>query len=257
MPLKPNSRQLTRERILAYGNMGSGKSHGWAALRKWYEVTDTPGHFYIISTEWEMALRTAEAYLDGTPGNNFFSNATIKEAWDFTTLLDVCKEMGTKTVDGDWLVIDSISNFWLWTQDEYAVQHFGFETMAEARAERGNLEVNWQKVNADYRSLVLPLITRNPAHVYACAQGDTVTNDGKWKDSKEITEMFGRYGMKPVGQKQLGYQFHTVLLMKADGKDSWAYTTVDDPSRDKKVSEPVLDFVMSYLMPVAGWEMTE
>jgi hypothetical protein len=45
--------------------------------------------------------------------------------------------------------------------------------------------------------------------------------------------------------------------MKADGKDSWAYTTVDDPSRDKKVSEPVLDFVMSYLMPVAGWEMTE
>lgn len=255
--LKPSDRALTREGILAYGAMGSGKSNGWATLRKWYELTETPGQFHIISTEWEMASRTAEGYLDGTPGNNFFSNATITEAWDYDSLVEVTADVAKNAVKGDWIVIDSISNYWQWVQDNYAEKHFGVDTMAEARAERPNLEVNWQKVNADYRKMVLPIITRHPAHLYVCAQADTVSTDGKWKDSKEVAEMFGRYGMKPVGQKQLGYQFHTVLLMKQPAKDEWTVTTVDDPSREKLVNAPLNDFVMSYLLPVAGWTLED
>jgi hypothetical protein len=253
--LRPGSHQITKERVLAYGPYGSGKSNGWASIRKWYEMTETPGHFHIISTEWEMAHRTAEGYLDGTPGNNFFSNATIHEAWDYETLVVENEKVRGVLGPDDWAVADSIGNYWLWTQDHYCQQNFG-KDFKEFMAEGGKVrEINWQVVNAMYRKLVLPLIVRNPAHFYACAQADPVQTEGSWADSKEVREMFGRFGAKPVGQKQLGYQFHTVLLMKPAGPGEWTFTTVDDPSREKVVSAPMMDFVMSYLCPIAGWEM--
>ena len=255
--LQKNERALTQERILTFGEMGSGKSNGWANIRKWYEMTDTPGHFYIVSTEWAMAHRTAEGYLDGTPGNNFFSNASIVEAWDYESLVAAHDEVATKAGAEDWIVIDSVTNHWQWVQDAYAMRHFGGVTMQEHRAEGGRGEMNWQKVNSDYRNLVLPIFTRHPAHVYACAQGDTVKSDGIWKDSKEVQQMFGRFGIKPVGQKQLGYQFHTVLLMKHPSKDEWTFTTVDDPSREKKTGEIISEFTMSYLLQVAGWQVVD
>jgi hypothetical protein len=43
--------------------------------------------------------------------------------------------------------------------------------------------------------------------------------------------------------------------MKPAGPGEWVFTTVDDPSREKVVSAPMMDFVLSYLCPIAGWEM--
>ncbi len=53
MPLRPSPTARTREMLLLYGKYGSGKSFSWATMRKWWELTSTPGHFHIISTEPE------------------------------------------------------------------------------------------------------------------------------------------------------------------------------------------------------------
>lgn len=250
--LKPPEHARTKERILAFGSYGSGKSHGWASIRDLYATTDTPGHFHIISTEWEMADRTAEGYA------NFNDNATIHEATDFESLLGISEKISEAATGDDWLVIDSVGSGWSWAQDDYCQGRWG-KTFKEYQADLGNSnsDINWQFVNNAYRSWINPHVIRFPGHKYACAQADVVASEGKWKDGPEIQGMYGRFGVKPVGQKELGYAFHSVLLFKHPTRTDWQITTIDDPSRvhvdSHPVATPPLGFVDSYLVKIAGW----
>lgn len=254
--LTPPSNTRTKERILAFGTYGSGKSHGWATIRAMYAATSTPGHFHIISTEWEMADRTAEGYED------FDTNATIHEATDYESLLTVSEKILESATPEDWLIVDSIGNGWSWAQDNYCQARWG-KTFREYQASLANpkdSDINWQQVNNAYRAWINPYVIRFPGHKYACAQADTVNTEGKWQDSREIKAMFSRIGMKPVGQKELAYAFHTVMLFSHPAPGDYTMTSVDDPSRDHVqhgvVAPPPLGFVKSYLMDVAKWEMT-
>lgn len=253
--LTPPPTSRTKERILAFGSYGSGKSAGWAALRDMYLKTDTPGHFHIISTEWEMAHRTAEGY----PADEFDKNATIHEATDYDSIESICLAIAANAGPSDWLVVDSIGNIWSWAQDAYCQHRWG-KSFKDYMAGGGKVqEINWSQVNASYRNIMNPYIVRFPGHKYACAQADTVQMEGGWKDSKEVQEMFGRLGVKPVGQKELGYAFHSVLLFTHPSRDEYKITTVDDPSREKlngAVVAPLpIGFVGTYLLGVAGWTL--
>ena len=254
MPLQPSPLALTKEGILTYGSFGSGKTHAWASIRRWYELTDTPGRFFIISTEHEMAHRTAEGYLDGTPGNNFFSNAEIHETVDFASLLDVAQKCREQATDQDWIVVDSIGNAWNWVQDEQTIAQFG-KTASEYRADGGK-RMDWQKTNERYRSFLLPNVLRWPGHKFLCAQADKVSTEGDWADPIEIQRKYRPFNsQKPIGQKELPFQCHSVLFFSHPAKDDYRISTVDDPSREKLDDKPVADFVTSYLCGPAGWSV--
>jgi hypothetical protein len=87
-----------------------------------------------------------------------------------------------------------------------------------------------------------------------------VKTEQGFSDNKQIIAMFGRTGVKPIGHKDLGYVFRTVLLMKHPTKDEYTVTTVDDPGRvhleDAVVAKPPFGLVSTYLQDVAGWQMT-
>lgn len=255
MPLQQSPLALTKEGILGFGAFGSGKSHAWATIRKWYEMTETPGRFYIISTEWEMAHRVAEGYLDGGPGNNFFSNAEIHEAHDFASLYDIAVKIRQQADEHSWVIVDSIGNAWNWVQDEHTIQLYG-KSASEYRAEGGK-KFDWQRVNERYRSFLLPNILRWPGHRYLCAQADKVSTEGDWADPLEVQRKYRPFGgYKPVGQKELAYQLHSILYFSKAGKDDYRLSSVDDPSRVKLEDAKVEDFVTSYLLGPAGWVLT-
>jgi len=69
---------------------------------------------------------------------------------------------------------------------------------------------DWMVINKLYDDWILPIVYRIRTHVYATAKVEKV--DRKEKDA-EIIMLFGDIGVRPAGQKALGHQMHTILLM--------------------------------------------
>lgn len=258
--LVPPSNMQTREAVLLYGLYGSGKSLGWATLADMYRLTKTPGHFHIISTEWERALQIAESY------ENFYENCTIHEVEDFATLMEASVKVRDLGVRDDWLVIDSIGNAQTWTRDEYFNANMAGKSYREFLGSGGAAKdvgaAGWIQMDNRYKSWINPFVVRFPGHKFACAQADPVNTEGAWADKGAIRNLFGRIGMKPVGQKELSYVFRSVLLASNPAKGDYELTTVkDSPGREYLTNEKIaplpFGFVKTFLMDCAGWSITE
>lgn len=267
MPLQPPVWQDDdwTESILLYGANGSGKSRAWAAIRKWYEVTNTPGHFHIIDTESGMAKRTRAGYLNGELGNNFDSNATIYPVEDYDSLLDTSIKINENATGDDWIIVDSIGWGHLWARDKWLKGSKNVTWREFLDAGRSMKEVQphqWSEPRGLYRDWLVPYVLQFPGHRLVVAHAKEIrmpTGDpakDKWAEKKrQILETFGRYGVKPEGDDDLMYGFQ-VIMLTVRGRDTWTYTTVDDNEREFLDHQPVTDFVTSYLMPVADWVVT-
>ena len=256
------SNDPARERILSLGLYGSGKTKSWADVAKWYRDTGTPGMFHVLDTD-NTTLRT----LTGYPG--WEANVVREDVVDWRDLTAHTEKMFDAATSDDWLVVDSIDKPWSMVQDHYIEEMFGkdadvfFLEQRKASASGHPLASdygsNWSVINKLYQRWIGRVI-RWPGHVYAATPSQQVqepNNQGKGGDSREIRETFGRYGVRPAGQKALGFQFHTVLLMQSPARDEWKITSVKDRSRELLVAAPVVDFALTYLLGVAGWEITQ
>lgn len=267
MPLHPPPTALIPERLLAYGIAGAsaGKSEIWSNLRYWYEVTNTPGHFYIISTEPEMAEAVAQGHLDGTPGNNFFSNATIGTATDYESLCKVSEDFKARATESfietgekrDWIITDNIGDPQTWARDVFFKANMGMSYREFINSGRKMKEVqpsDWGQMKGMYQEWLVSNIIEFPGHRMATAHAKEIRTDGAWGDKNPlILKTFGPYGFKPVGDDNLGSAFRTILLCERYGKIDWRYTTVDDNKRMMLERELVQDFVTTYLFQCAGW----
>jgi hypothetical protein len=263
MMLRPPAHQHTREAILAFGVYGSGKSEGWASIGEMYRTTDTPGHFHVLSTEWERAHQIAEGC-----STDFFSNSTIYEVGDFDELMDASLAI-KKVTDAsddprqDWLIVDSITPVLEWSRNVWFNANQDGGTYRDfANTGRKMTEVpshGWGQMKTLYGDWIQPHVLRFPGHVYATAQADTVNTEGAWADKGAIKNMFGRIGMKPLGDKHYNpYLLTSVLLATNPTKGEYQLTTVKDrKGRDYLTGEVVaplpLGFTATYLMGIAGW----
>lgn len=271
MPLQQAPHKLTKEGILTFGVNSAGKTRSWATIRKWAELTATPAHFHIISTEHEMVLRTVEGYLDGTPGHNFFTNATIagydhdNRLWtpdapsDYDTLLAATAKIHAAAGPNDWVVIDSIGLVQTWSRDVWFGAEKGMSYRDFVGSGRKMKEVkpaDWDTMAGLYRDWYFPYIWNFPGHRFACARMVEIRTEGDWAEKdRNILKMFGPHGVKPDGEKNLGFDWHSVLLCSR-ARDGWNISTVDDPERTYLNDEKISDFVQDYLMGVAGWQVT-
>ena len=247
----PNPRSRAKERILAYGYMGSGKTYGWTEIASMYQQTDTPGTFYVVSTEFQSAERALEPYPD-------LENVVIIEALSWDELHSASAAYREAATGDDWLVIDSIAAAWQWVQDDHTQERWGKDHARYfGELERGKSEINWQVVNDEYRQFMLPNVIRFPGHVYACTPADELREVTGNKDPEDarIRRVFGRFGLKPVGQKDLAYQLHSILLFEQPRHGTFELTTVDDHARKALNHDPIINFPFSYLMGVAGWSV--
>lgn len=249
-----------RERILVMGSWGSGKTQAWADIAKVSRETKSNAKFYVIDTDY-AAERSLQQY-DGWESN---VEVAVVETWD--DYVKAGKEFRSKATSDDWLVIDMLDKAWPAVQASFVEKAFGVEIdewflsfkrdNKSGHALAGEYGTNWSVINKMYQGFVQEML-RFPGHVIACAKADQVqqpNRDGKGGDSDEIRHAFGKFGLKPGGQKDTGFLFHTVLLLGEPQPGRWIYTTIRDRSREQMKAKEVKSFAMNYLVQVGGWKL--
>ena len=238
------------------GPWGAGKSTAWAKINDWLRRTESPGKLYVVDTD-RAAARVAPDLPDDQ----------VREVYEWDEYLEAVTHFRSIATPDDFLVVDLISKAWDEVQAYYVEEAFGKKASSFfLEAKKGGQDgsplsgaygSNWQVINKLYNDFITPVF-RFPGHVLACSPADPVSQpdrQGKGGDSAEILDAFGRFGVKPAGQKMLGFQFLTVLLMNAPRQGHYTYTTIKDVNRPAQQNHPVTDFVMDYLKEVAGWSL--
>lgn len=265
---------ITREKILAIGAAGAGKSFAWLSAakrypdRKWYAV-DTDDSFPRMASGQRFG-GIAEA--DG--GNVIYLPVT-----DWGTLQTATATAIERAVEGDWIIIDRISLPWDWVQAWFGREIYGQDPadyimmrrqqLADKGKDRpafvGEFGVgDWVVMKKVYAAWFHSLLYSTPAHLFATTApkrtGDRGTGD------PVLDELFGAFGMMPAGEKTMSQYFHSIFLMVhrartgthlEDGKEvtgRWEITTVRDRERPMFDVKKLRDFGLEYVRKVAKVE---
>lgn len=252
-----------RERILVFGFSGAGKSTTWMNVAEWMYKTKSESKMYVVDNDmaWQ-AGRPLDGHLDD-----------VVKVWDVETWQEhreaVRAARGLAKRD-DWLVVDMADKVWNVTQNAYWQMAYGKEideifldTKINDFNLAGDYGQNWGAINKMYDA-VWGQVSRAPCHVLCVTGGDEVRKagkSGKGGDAPEITKAFGKYGIKPTGQKRLAHDFHTLLLAQ-ETPSSYTLTTIKERNPPDRVDRPNLTaekvksgFTMQYLVKIANWKI--
>lgn len=253
----------SRERILAMGGPGTGKSRAVLSIAKRIN-----GTMHVIDND--------NAYDRMLDYQNDLTNVEVYPAQDWDTTVIAAKNIIASIERDDWLVVDILSPTWQMVQDWFSENVYGDDLasyMLRARQavethnekvrennEKGkdkqketrNLQpfdgfMDWSVINPQYKKF-MAMLRNAPAHVFCTAEVDPVNK----QDAVDVQDLYPM-GVKPRGQKRLGHDFATILLMTKRGQGRWEMTTIKDRERRELEHEAVGDFSMNYLVRVAGW----
>lgn len=256
-----------RERVLAFGPPGSSKSYQWLRLARWLKKKDA--QFYVIDTEDAIPRMLQEEFPDLDADNG--GNVHVYPVFDWPDYMGAQQEIRKLAEEGDWIIIDMADEPWKAVQNYFINEVFQKDIadyFLEARkqlAARGdktdkgktakNLQVmkgwlDWPVINKIYDSFMLPLIYQTKAHLYMTAKANSVSSD----DDKGTREIYGSFGVRPAGQKNLAHQVHTEFLFQLGSDfESWEITTVKDRGRKYFDHRSLLDLAKQYYMQVVKW----
>lgn len=255
----PSSR---RERALIFGRSNAGKSSALLAIAQWRLDTAATFNIYLGDTDHAWDAMRRDEY------DPFVSVADL-DINDYRPWLEWVKKVRENIGRDDWVCVDMIDKAWEAAQSHYWQQMSPDDVLADIYlrnqvevnkgAGKGNSDnmmagshgANWGIINKFYNAFYQSVINL-PCHVLCIAPAAEVRDDEK----PEVKNQF-KVGWKPKGQKDLPHGFHTVIFA-AETPSKWIYTTVRErgpigSGRQMLLGEPVEDFVMSYLIPIAGW----
>ena len=282
-----------RERILAMGITGSGKSYQWLKMAE--ILLPTGAIFRCLDTDNAIPFMLETQFPKLMPENG--GNVYVHLAYDWpeykigvnwlrhkglteqqlNSMSEHLKHAYTTPIkDSDWAIVDMADEAWTTVQNHFVSEVFDedagdyfLEVRKELHARGGKSKVDgktatsimpeglsgwvdWVVINKLYNDWIRPIVYQVPCHVYATTKVDRI--DRREKDS-EILMLFGDLGVKPTGQKKLGHQMHTVLLL-IPGKDGWMVTTAKDRAgRPYFKKAPFVSFYYQYLVAKAGWSI--
>jgi len=241
-----------------FGPAGSSKTTGWLNIAKFAHLTKSPSHFYVIDTDFAV-----DRMLTGYPD---LPNVTVYPVFDWREYTSALSQIRARATPDDWVVVDFISNAWSAVQEHYVEQVFHRDMgeyflqvrkdLDKSSKSLGALEgwVDWQVINPLYKKWANDLLYRGKYHLYCTAKVDNLSSERAPTESPQTRQLFARYQVKPVGQKDLPFQFHTVLLTGRSGAD-WTITTIKDRERQEVSSLTVHNFTNEYLIGVAKWSL--
>jgi len=251
-----------RERILAYGLPGAGKSSIWLCIAEWIYKTKGSEHVWVVDSDnaWD-AMRPEDGHLD-TVVNQF-------PIYDYADYKDAVKKIREGASRDDWYTFDRIDPLWDQAQEAYSrnvegedIDEFFLRHEIEGTLPGGDYGKRWVQIRRMYHGMGIDLVTRFPGHVLAVASAKEIHEQkGQFGDDADIYAKYEMVRMKPAGKADLPHLFHTELFM-VDSPSGYRMTTLKErkpfsgdarPYMKGKVVDP--DFVMAYLMGVAGWKL--
>ena len=246
------------EKILVFGNSGTGKSTAWLTIADMAQKTKSPAHFYVLDTDNAIESRMLG---QGFPHLN---NVTVFECFEWTQYKAAMEKVCELAQPHDWVIVDLVSQAWTAVQDYFTqeVFHKGMgdyflevrKTLAAGAQSLGALSgwTDFIVINGLYNAWVAPLLIRPRFNVYTTAESKMIRDDEKDKSTKLY---FGPLGVKPAGQKNLPFQHHTVLLSSEPRSGEYVLTTIKDRVREKLNAAPWTNFATDYLVKVGGWSL--
>ncbi len=254
-----------RERILAYGSPGAGKTRAWLSIADLYVKTNSPGKFYVIDTDdtyWasvEEFPKVAEAEIVET-----------LSVYDWTAMTDAAKEFAAKAGPDDWIVCDLFDKGWEEVQNYYSEQAFGqdkgdffldlkrrLEASKKTKGDQPGFEgwTDWTTIKALHARWANNVLYRHKAHVFLATSSKAISRK---TDKKDIIQAFGHIGAKPAGEKGLAAHGVNTVMMLSQAKTGEEWTM--DTAKDRGGREPQLNvrlhgFGMDYLVKVGGWKL--
>lgn len=260
---------LPRERILVMGSYGAGKSYQWLRTARWLKPQGVK--FYVIDTDDAIERMIYEEFpeLDTGAGGNIVRYS----AYSWESYVRAQASILTAARPDDWIVFDMADAPWKAVQSYFVSEVFNKDIadyFMEARRslaiqgnktskgkDAKNLQVfegwlDWPVINKIYDSLIMPLIFDSPAHLFFTTKVSTLRQDEK----QAVRDIYGPYGVKPAGQKDLGHLFHSVFLFQqGEEPNSWEISTVKDRGRSYFDHEQLRNFPVQYLVNKAKWPM--
>lgn len=260
MSLHPPSAR--RERILAYGIPGAGKSTAWLAIAEWIAKTNAESRLWVVDTDmaWE-AMRPDDGHLD-----SIVEHFPIYEYEDYRPAVHKIRENASKD---DWYVLDRGDVLWDSAQEGWSaavegkdIDEFFLLHRSQGTSPGGDYGSNWVQIKRMYRAMGIDLITRFRGHVLVCCAAEQVREKkGQFGDDADVFAKYQSVGMKPAGEKKLAHLFHTELFL-VESPSGYRMSTMKErkpfagEGRGAVKGKPVSpDFVMSYLIGVAGWKL--
>lgn len=249
------------ERILAFGPAGSGKTSNWLDIAKWSVRTKSPARFFVLDTDFAVE-RMLISYPEIIP------YTSITTGYDWQDYVTFQKFVLTNATPDDWVIIDFMGSAWDVVQQHFVEEVFKKDIgdyFLQARKELSSGSKNlaaldgwtdWSVVNGLYRQWVNPLLFKGRYNIYATAKSDQLSGDKKPTEDAQTRALLLPYGVKPKGQKDLPYQFHTLLLTGRDNRTGdRTLTTIKDRERSEVKGLAVSSFTMDYLKGVGSWEL--
>lgn len=269
------------ERILLMGGMNSGKSTCWVNWAEQLQKSSPESKVFVCDTDFATE-RMLGGWYEGTEEycgikwekyKNVYAHIPV--LWDeYLAFSDFAKRHPTKK---DLVVVDMVDKPWEAVKENFVEKVYGqqldefflekkigsVESKKQAGNPLGDAHGNsWDIINKRYRRFQNDVFYYCKAQIVGCTPAAAVNMEDQDRggDSKEIKNLYGKYGYKPVGQKGLGHLFHTILLLK-DERKGHTVTTVKErdikgfEKRRELQGEVYEDFVMDYLVLVAGWRL--
>lgn len=247
---------MLRERIMVYGNAGTGKTNNWVSIAGQYPKAPV----YILDTD-----DSAERVLEGEDMPNVYIHSA--DSWedfdkgtdDFLKKINLrlAKSPPKRREDAPWLVVDMADHTWDMVQNYFTEQVFNkdigeFFLQARKSLRGGQLQplegwTDWQVINKIFQGRWRSITTSgSDFHVY-------LTSGAKKSDSIEGRTLYkATKSYMPNGEKRMPHRVHTLLYAAAD-KEGWFVTAAKDRKRELVDDLRIHNFAVNYLVRHAEW----
>lgn len=282
---RPSGR--ARERIMAFGGIGSGKTLGAAQIaRKALGPDDT---LWIVDRDnsWDRILDSdigdelgvREEWRDGTRDTTMEvedGRIVVFHVTNWDSIVEALGSIWSRAGRDDWIVVDDMTWLWQDIQNWYYMRTFGEEmpdfllqhrknqllegkvTAKEGATQGQDAQlIEWNYLNPLWNRTIATPFVNPPCHLYVCAASKEIRTDGRVKS--EVMDTYGTLGYSPSTQWRLGGQMQTVLFLdktKKAGVEKYRMTSVKDRQRELLDREEWSD-MFAYLRRVGGWRVAK
>ena len=250
------------ERQLVFGGSGVGKSHWLWTIALWHKLAGSTSTFWWVDVDDAVTFARQE----GSPFakcDNVIRLPIAESGHDaWVDLMAASKKIRTDGSDGDWIMTDRASTLWTHAQDFFIGEIWGKEledfwidmrrkTKASDKSVK-NMDgwKDWSVINKIYFQTANRLFKPPNMHVAATAEEKPVEDT----DDERTINTYKHLGVKPAGQKDIPFTFHSTFRLTHNQLGQHQITTARErPGRDLLRAEDWKNAHSVYLKPIGRW----